>query len=208
MKKTTRKQKRWAIKYLRTHKFKAIKMLLAYEILKVLIYDDNFEPVKYEDVDREKYLNGEYHTSIILIRADDITYHHGVERILKSEEKWERGLWPLFKAWFYASDYFRLGQGTCYNTVVNNIIYNAAGLFSGYLLCWLNCRAEQIKLGQDAISFEDYVRNEFTCYRNIYIELSKALSAASIQPIIFTTILEAMNTAIRIRYATMAISLL
>lgn len=168
MKKTTRKQKRWAIKYLRTRKFKAAKMLLAYELEKVLIYDDKLDPIKYEDVDREKFLNDEYSTSVVLLRADDITYGHGVERILKSKEKWERGLWLLFKAWFYASDYLGLGSKDVYNTVVDDIIYIAAELYSGYLLLWLNCRAKQIKLGPDAISFEDYVRNQFTFYRNIH----------------------------------------
>lgn len=168
MKKTTRKQKRWAIKYLRTRKFKAVKMLLAYELEKVLIYDDKLEPIKYEDVDREKFLNDEYSTSVVLLRADEIMYQHGVERILNSKEKWERRLWPLFKAWFYASDYLGLGAKDVYNTVVDDIIYIAAMLFSGYLLQWLDYRAEQIKLGQDAMSFEDYVRNEFTFYRNIH----------------------------------------
>ena len=118
MKKTTRKQKRWAIKYLRTRKFKAAKMLLAYELEKVLIYDDKLDPIKYEDVDREKFLNDEYSTSVVLLRADDITYGHGVERILKSKEKWERGLWLLFKAWFYASDYLLDSAARMYTTLL------------------------------------------------------------------------------------------
>lgn len=164
MKKTTCKQKRWAIKYLRARKVKAAKMLLAYSLENILIYDKNnlFEFINYKDIDHEKFLAGGYTSATVLLRADDITYSYGVKRILNSEDKSQREYWQLFKAWFYVLEYLKVGlpQYPCHNAVVNDILQLVSILFMKYMLIWLDYRDAEMKQDQHVIDFIDFIRDE------------------------------------------------
>jgi hypothetical protein len=107
-------------------------------------------------------LAGGYTNATVLLRADDITYTHGVKRILNSEEKSQREYWQLFKSWFYVLDYLKVGwpQCPCHNAVINDILQLVSALFVQYMLIWLNYRDAAMKLGQGVVNFGDFIRNE------------------------------------------------